>query len=475
MGNTAMITAVSTATPQDTWVGGGGIYIDGYRNINDNLTIENNHIIGNVTVRTMTTTGANSKGHAEGGGLHVSIISTTVIINNEVRGNTAVENLSLSGGGGSDNWGGRPSGGGIHLRDNDTVTLSNNEIRDNVTAEQQVVNNVDTNSEGGGIAIANVDNTTLNNNTISGNTAVATGSITSNAGRNYYASGGGIMVGCWDKPSCNLSFTGNDVLNNATAYTITVSGTNANGGANGGGIEVGENVSATLQNNTVSGNVAYQQAGPSDGCAGGGMDVNKGTVTMSQNRFLDNRTSPSGWGAPGAVWVWQGSLTSINDIFARNLGGVGVGTNGPPSNMTIINDTFHNNGHVGIAAHDTSTVYVTNTIVYSHQEGLREDASATLIEDYNLLSNTTNYDGGVTTGTHTLIDQDPLFENAAADNFYLIDGSPAIDAGTSVGAPSVDFEGDTRDALVDIGADEWRIGQGASGAIYLPVILKASP
>jgi hypothetical protein len=141
--------------------------------------------------------------------------------------------------------------------------------------------------------------------------------------------------------------------------------------------------------------------------------------------------------------------------------------------VSIVNDTFYDNSWVGVVANMTSTVYVTNTIVYSHDQGLSLNyAGSVLMEDHNLLSNTKNYTGTVITGANTITGQDPLFLNVASDDFHLDSDapSPAIDKGTSSGAPSVDFEGDTRPQGdgVDIGADE-AIG---AGPVYLPVILK---
>jgi len=48
---------------------------------------------------------------------------------------------------------------------------------------------------------------------------------------------------------------------------------------------------------------------------------------------------------------------------------------------------------------------VTNTIVYSHDTGLSQNDSATLIENYNLLSNTNNYNGSFTTGSNDMTGQ----------------------------------------------------------------------
>jgi hypothetical protein len=60
------------------------------------------------------------------------------------------------------------------------------------------------------------------------------------------------------------------------------------------------------------------------------------------------------------------------------------------------------------------------------------------------------------------ISADPLFVDAAAGNFHMLGGSPAVDAGTNTGAPAIDIDGDPRPldgngdglAVVDMGADE---------------------
>jgi hypothetical protein len=198
---------------------------------------------------------------------------------------------------------------------------------------------------------------------------------------------------------------------------------------------------------------------------------------MQMNRLLGNRSSPGGAGGP-VVWLWESALTSANDIFARNIsGGIGVATAGPAARVTVINDTFYSNDGVGIEADGpASTVYVTNTIVSGHEDGLRlNNPASTLSGNYNLLNNAINLSGGATGGPNDILDLDPMFVNASNDNFHLASGSPAIDKGTSIGAPGVDFEGGSRPfgAGVDIGADEYGVGGAPSAStIYLPIILK---
>ncbi|MBN1659152.1 MAG: hypothetical protein JXA93_12145 [Anaerolineae bacterium] len=102
-----------------------------------------------------------------------------------------------------------------------------------------------------------------------------------------------------------------------------------------------------------------------------------------------------------------------------------------------------------------------------------ECAGLTLDSDYNALYQVKNVECGasgeyVNSGTHDLC-QDPLLTGPLAGMAYgleLTAASPAIDAGTADGAPTVDFWGMIRDAVPDIGAYEW---QSATIAVFLPL------
>jgi hypothetical protein len=75
-------------------------------------------------------------------------------------------------------------------------------------------------------------------------------------------------------------------------------------------------------------------------------------------------------------------------------------------------------------------------------------------------------------GNNNLCDGSSGVMSSAIDSFdaHLTTGSLAIDAGTSNGAPAVDFNNYSRDANPDIGAYEWRQLQPATTSVYLPFI-----
>lgn len=98
--------------------------------------------------------------------------------------------------------------------------------------------------------------------------------------------------------------------------------------------------------------------------------------------------------------------------------------------------------------------------------------------EYNIAHSVKNLECGVageyvTSEAHDLC-QNPLLAGPLGGQSYgmkLTASSPAIDAGTTEGAPSVDFEAYARDEHPDLGAYEWR---ELAAQIYLPLLARSN-
>ena len=447
---------------------GGGIRLTD----NDDVTVDGNKIQGNVAAQRLVA--ENDAIYGLGGGIDIFHTENLTITDNTITDNIAAERFSASGTGG---WIGRPAGGGVHAELVDVISITDNDIRNNMAVKEQTVTEAGSTAQGGGINLKRVQSGVISRNIVIGNSAVITGSLTSNSTQNYFPNGGGIVVDCFETPDCNLSFVKNEVINNVATHAFSIGGGGVNGIPQGGGFALRFGV-VSIQENIIQDNSANLLG---DSGSGGAIDVNSSTVTMNRNRILGNRTTSVGGGLP-AVWNWEGRLTSTNNVFARNTGGAGAQaseTADPPATMIVINDTFYNNDHIGIVANNNSRVTVTNTIIYSHTDGIQRNGNtAILTGNYNLLNNVNNYAGSVTPGPHDITDQDPLFVDAAKDDFHLDRNSPAIDKGDNTIALTPDFEGDARPvdgdgngvADVDIGVDE--AAELVDQNIYLPTIVK---
>jgi hypothetical protein len=166
--------------------------------------------------------------------------------------------------------------------------------------------------------------------------------------------------------------------------------------------------------------------------------------------------------------------------------------------MTVVNSTFYGQGDglVGAGPREAgqcdgsetlsawNNVFVGDTDHFDpgdvtflfYQEGCGD---LKLESDYNIADTVKNLECGVdgeyvSSGGHDLC-QDPQVVGPLSGSAYglkLAPGSPAIDAGTNEGAPTVDFEEVPRDEHPDMGAYEWK---APGAAAYLPVILTATP
>lgn len=212
-----------------------------------------------------------------------------------------------------------------------------------------------------------------------------------------------------------------------------------------------------INNSTFISNVA--------GYVGGGMYA-AGTLTATGNTFIANN-APRG----GAVYNIVGDALFVNSLFARNTATISgtalyfdLARDVHFIHNTIASPTLSSGAAIYIT---TGTLHITNTIIASQSIGVH-NIGGIVIPRFNLSYNNGAITQGPITGASNNITGDPRFANPALDNYHLITGSAAIDAGTNAGI-TFDFDGDSRsqDAGYDIGYDEF-----APRYIYLPFITK---
>ncbi|WP_010182995.1 choice-of-anchor Q domain-containing protein [Aquimarina agarilytica] len=113
--------------------------------------------------------------------------------------------------------------------------------------------------------------------------------------------------------------------------------------------------------------------------------------------------------------------------------------NGIIRDVRAVNNTCYNNNRFGILLNfpRATGIVLRNNILYQNKSG-------------NL-----NLKAGQSVTSNNLVGPNPLFVNANQANFRLRAGSPAINKGTTQNAPNTDFDGNSRNGAVDIGAFEF--------------------
>lgn len=143
--------------------------------------------------------------------------------------------------------------------------------------------------------------------------------------------------------------------------------------------------------------------------------------------------------------------------------------NHPMDSIFVVNNTFYENGvHWGggiiVDNAQARNVIIRNNICSQNlifQIAIAADVPKdAVLVDHNMIDGYRGYEDEVYGDDYR--QGDPQFEDTARGNFRLRRSSLAVDAGSAIGAPNVDFEGTARPldgngdghALFDIGADE---------------------
>jgi uncharacterized repeat protein (TIGR01451 family) len=183
------------------------------------------------------------------------------------------------------------------------------------------------------------------------------------------------------------------------------------------------------------------------GMAGGAMLY--GATTITGNAFIANSAY---LGGGGLVFNSGGPNRVVNSVFARNRA---LNNNGSAiyNNLTLLvvqHSTIASPTlAAGNAIYNQGGLQIINSIVASHTQGIAGSANTS----YNLFfGNTAN---GVSIGTGS-VTGDPHFVDPAIDNYHIVTGSAAINAGSNISI-TTDFDGLSRPkgSGYDMGAFEF--------------------
>jgi hypothetical protein len=134
----------------------------------------------------------------------------------------------------------------------------------------------------------------------------------------------------------------------------------------------------------------------------------------------------------------------------------------PMKDIKVINNTLYNNGNewgggIHIMNSDAENVVIRNNICSQNLtfQIVIDEAPQNLTVEHNLIDGYMGYWGEIY-GSDSVVGN-PMFVDPSEADFHLLEGSPAIDSGSSVNAPDFDFDGNPRPqgAGYDIGAYEY--------------------
>jgi parallel beta-helix repeat protein/predicted outer membrane repeat protein len=287
--------------------------------------------------------------------------------------------------------------GGLNISGGDSSTIAYLRISDGNA------DGVDPNNHGGGLRVSGV-----------GTRLAAYHSVLQD---NEAFRGGAIAI----LGSAHLILKDSQLLRNTSAGT-------------GGGI-YSSSASAEVDNCVIDGNRVINA-----GAHGGGAFIvqNNGTTTTFSNCVVTNNSAGN---ESGGIFFSASALGHMSRCIVANNGSNGTygaitADSGPPSSVTVENCTVYGNtGGSGVSQAHSSVVTVRNSIIFGNDGPEIYGAPSVTYSDI---------EGGFT-GTGN-IDADPVFVDAANDDYSLQVSSPCI----NIGDPSSDLDSD--DTVADIGA-----------------------
>jgi hypothetical protein len=230
----------------------------------------------------------------------------------------------------------------------------------------------------------------------------------------------------------------------------------------------GMGISATIQNNIITGNNLRGGVGIISSTMGEHFEI-----SIINNLIIENSARDAIGGAGITVDVPEptGFINVENNVIANNAGYSGGGlrfVSGDSNFMiNVLNNTIYSNTAEyggGIAANASNVSLINNIFflnsaqqegndLYLVQAGLSANVSFNIIGD------------GQFAGVNGNISSDPLLVNPFSENFQLLALSPAIDSGVNMDCPETDFLGTPRPldgnmdgvALCDMGAYEYAV------------------
>ena len=259
-------------------------------------------------------------------------------------------------------------------------------------------------------------------------------------------------------------FNAVNAIDNQASLTLTNTVVRSNTGSMGAGVtSCYSSTSLTVVNTTFSGNAAVNGGGAISAC---------GAINISGSTFTGNSAD---YGGAIAV-VNTGTVAITNSTFSGNSAGTtGGAIRTDYVGLSIANSTFSGN-----TASDGWALYrggepavvvdVRNTIFASSTGGSECNAPINGINASNL-----EYGGaGPAVSCGVAVSGDPMLgplasNGGATQTLALLAGSTAINAGTTIGAPTTDQRGIARDASPDIGAYEY-VAAAAPTATAVPTL-----